>query len=777
MSPASVLPLRATVRGPSDARAHGLQDCRDGIIGDLPPQRSLPEQAARGTGPRGLERTRRLMVLIAFFAVLGFSEITRSDENRSSPQPARPRVGRLVRIASPITDRVERRVRRAVEQLVSDTKFNPNTGEWPVLILQLTPGRSDFGKALDLARFLVSSKLNGVTTVAYLPETVRGHALLVALACDEIAMASDAQIGDAGMNEDSIGPAIRSGYVEIAERRGKVPRDLVLGMLDPALEVLEVETDVSREFILSSRLDELRKQKAVGVPKVLIPAGEAGLFTGREARELGLVRYLADDRAAVARALNLPRESVEEDPAREGTWRPIRIDVKGPINSRMVEQLEKAIDRQIRDKAANFVCVWLNSPGGAPDDSQRLANYLLTLDSAEVRTVAYVESEARADAVMIALACDHLVMRPASILGGPGAFEIPKEEIDYYAAAAAGIARNKARSPSLAASFIDPNLDVYRFVRRDDGMIDFFSEADVAARDDAESWQRQDAVTRAGQPLQVNGNQAVELNLAYAVVDDFAAFKNLYGLGSDPALVEPGWADLVIDRLSSPLATGSLLVLAMLGLYFELQHPGLGLGGFVAGVSFLIFFWAHYLGGTAGWLEGMLFLAGITCLLLEIFVLPGFGVFGIGGGALVVASLVLASQTFVLPQNDYQLSQLRNSLFVVVAAGVVFVGLSALFRRLLPAAPVLNQVILEPPSGEALEMLTRREAVARYDHLLGRQGTAATRLSPAGKVRIDDKLFHVVTDGELIEKGQSVVVIAARGNHVVVTETKGENLA
>ena len=64
-----------------------------------------------------------------------------------------------------------------------------------------------------------------------------------------------------------------------------------------------------------------------------------------------------------------------------------------------------------------------------------------------------------------------------------------------------------------------------------------------------------------------------------------------------------------------------------------------------------------------------LFLAGISCLLLEVFVLPGFGIFGLGGGAMVLASLILASQTFIWPRNEYQFDQLERSLLTIADRG------------------------------------------------------------------------------------------------------------
>ena len=48
--------------------------------------------------------------------------------------------------------------------------------------------------------------------------------------------------------------------------------------------------------------------------------------------------------------------------------------------------------------------------------------------------------------------------------------------------------------------------------------------------------------------------------------------------------------------------------------------------------------------------------------------MPGFGVFGVGGGIMVLLSIVLASQTFIFPRNAYQLEQVPGSLFTMVVA-------------------------------------------------------------------------------------------------------------
>src|SRR4029079_12283166 len=115
---------------------------------------------------------------------------------------------------------------------------------------------------LALARYLSSRELSEVKTVAYIPQAIKGHAVLVAMACEEIIMAPEDTIGRARQDEpaeEAIDPTVRSGYSEIANRRRTVPAAVALAMLDKNVEVLKVETGVSPEFVLRSELEELKK--------------------------------------------------------------------------------------------------------------------------------------------------------------------------------------------------------------------------------------------------------------------------------------------------------------------------------------------------------------------------------------------------------------------------------------------------------------------------------------------------------------------------------------
>jgi membrane-bound serine protease (ClpP class) len=83
---------------------------------------------------------------------------------------------------------------------------------------------------------------------------------------------------------------------------------------------------------------------------------------------------------------------------------------------------------------------------------------------------------------------------------------------------------------------------------------------------------------------------------------------------------------------------------------------------------------------------------------------------------------------------------------------------------------MFNRMMLAPPTPEELSVINRREAVARFEHLVGMQGVTTTPLLPSGKAQIGDELVDVIADGEVIERNQPVRVVEVRGNRVLVRQ-------
>ncbi len=691
-------------------------------------------------------------------------------------KPVAHRNGQWIRIHLPIDNAGVLRAKQAIQRGMG------RAGDMrPVFVLEFVMPEgaveaaqgTQFEDAHKLARFLVSDELNGANTVAFIPTALKGHAVLVALACDQIIMGSTATLGEAGIDEKTINNTMLAAYEEIAKSRHTVPVEIALAMLDKSRQILKVQTDADVQFVAPGGLPEIAARHTIIKQEQIKPPGEPWQFTGAEGRKLGLVKYLADDRRDVIRAMELSPEIADGDPSDGKPWHAIRIELKGPVRAAHVDELQRLIEDE-RRKGANFICVWIDSPGGDPIQSKRLADCLIDMDRNEVRTVAFIPTEARADAALVALACDQIVMQPRAILGGSGAYQMTADEIVRYRLMLRdSLCPKKVRAWSMWAAMFDPGLDVFRCRRLGD--VEYFSDEELTSRQPKREqgekgtlWEKGEAITRPGRVLSLNDDKATEYGVATLVVENFSQFKQHYGLENDPTLVEPGWVDKLARFLGTHEMAALLIFLGGLGIYIELHMPGLGIGAFMSVVAFALFFWSHFLQGTATWLEVTLFITGGLCLLLEIFVLPGLLIFGLGGGALILASIVLASQTFLIPRNEYQMAQLQGSLMTLAAGVAGLVGTILVLNRYLPHAPVLHSMFLHPPEGEEAEVISRREMLVDLNNLVGQIGLATTPIGPSGKARFGNHLVDVITSGEFVARDSQVVVVEVHGNRVVV---------
>ncbi len=693
------------------------------------------------------------------------------DRQQAQPKPpaepaaaSRPPAALAISLSLPITGTRDTQVRAAILRQLD--RLKAEAGRRGVLVLEFAAGAdeaeaaSDFGRSLALARFLTDDRLAGVKTVAFLPRGATGHAVLVALACEEIVMAHDAVLGPANTSEPLVDEPMRVAYREIATRRRTVPPAVAVGLLDPATEVVRAVTEAGDQFVERRELPGLRDRVAVIETVDLGPAPLA--ITGRRLRELGLVRGLASSPAELADVLGLPERSLQIDPTLGRGWKAAVVSLTGPITADTAARVRKRLDGAIQD-GANFLCLEIDSPGGTPEQSIVLSRWLASLDPARVRTVAYVTREARGDAALVALACDELVIREGATLGGEGAAAIDERQGQAIAVAwREAVAKPRGKTWSLPVALVVPGFAVQQAVQAATGREEYFSEDELLSRDDRAGW-RLSGKLRAG-PLIMDAHEAEAIGLATHIVIGFADMLDVYGLTDELTVMRPGWADTLLDALASPGLAWLLLLIGGAGLYIELHTPGFGIGGFIAMVAFIIYFWSQYLHGTSGWLEVLLFVAGLTCLVAEIFLVPGVGVLGLGGGLLVIASLVLASQSFVLPTNDYQIRQMQWSLLGLLAAGGGVAAFGLLTRRWLPATPVLRNVLLPPPEEGAV-------ASDATGDLVDASGVTSSRLAPAGKARIDGRLHDVCSAGMLIEPGTPIRVVAIRGGRIIVAPT------
>jgi len=153
-----------------------------------------------------------------------------------------------------------------------------------------------------------------------------------------------------------------------------------------------------------------------------------------------------------------------------------------------------------------------------------------------------------------------------------------------------------------------------------------------------------------------------------------------------------------------------------------------------------------------GWIV-LLLAAGVLCALAEIFV-PS-------GGMLLVLTLGSFAGAVVLAFFRGETPGVVVLVTTVLLAPLIV--LTAI--RAWPHTPLARRLILKEPksTGKAGDL-----AHLGPQDLVGKVGVSKTMLRPAGKMVLEDRVIDCVTEGDLVDAGRPVKVIAVQGARVVV---------
>ena len=482
-----------------------------------------------------------------------------------------------------------------------------------------------------------------------------------------------------------------------------------------------------------------------------------------------------------------------------------RIPVEGEVDGVMLETLKRRIEMALQ-REVEVIFFEINSYGGRIDWAETIAHAIDTTTGA--RKVAYIPNKAISAGAFIALSCDEIVMEPRATMGdcqpvilsfqGPPKPAGEKAESAFRKKMATYAADERRDYPvALTRAMVSPQIEVLR-VPGADGLPHEFVE-----RDDLYSWSEarlrelqifdrtdpgQDlggkrhfsaivdgeerdltVISREGEILTVNGEEALDYGFARFVAEDFDEVAALYGVDPREVTVLPVlWWEGFIKVLNSMPAKALLVVLGLLGIFLELKTPGLSVPGVLGVVCFVLVFYASHLAGLAQWIEIIMFGVGIILIALEVFIIPGFGVAGIAGIILAVSSLVLAFVSFSpiqAPQTMFPWLELRQAVTWISGAIGAFVVSLVILARYLPKTPILGRIIhstsLTAEEGYATQ-------VKRGDLLLGRKGVSRTVLRPAGKIEVEGKTYDAAAQGDFIEVGEQVTIISTSGNRIIV---------
>ena len=466
----------------------------------------------------------------------------------------------------------------------------------------------------------------------------------------------------------------------------------------------------------------------------------------------------------------------------ERSPRVVIVPIAGEIDARNVALVLRATREILAGPKPDLVVFEIDTPGGRGDYMLAIGEAVMGLQP--VPTVAYVRPLAKegvaggalSAGAFIALSCRRIYMHPGTVIGaaapvilGPsGPVELGEKTISAFRQKFRARAEQNGYPANLAVAMVDASLELFEVAV--DGRKRYLTKGEID-RLWAEG-KRFDVPTEPFDPgdklLTLTAQQAQDTGLGRMVSSREAIYSD-HGLSPpQETTVTPSWSETLVGLVTSGMISMLLLAVGVVGLWIEFKTPGFGIPGLVGVAALLLYFFGHHLAGLAQMTEIVLFVAGVGLILLEIFVFPGFGVFGILGGLCALGGLILSLQGFTFPDSaaPWEVDILIDSVGRVMAAFAGAAGLFLLALRFLPRVPVANRLVLQA------EIAAAAPGPATGDVLAGRRGHAVTPLRPGGKIDVDGQIHDVVAEGEFVAAGEPVEVVRVEGMRVVVARVK-----
>lgn len=399
------------------------------------------------------------------------------------------------------------------------------------------------------------------------------------------------------------------------------------------------------------------------------------------------------------------------------------IPVKGTVETGLAEFVRRSV-QDAHEADAGLILVEINTFGGRVDAATEIRDILL---QSTVPTAVYISDRAISAGALIALAGQRILMTPGATIGAAEPRPADEKTISYVRAEFEATAERMGRDPQVAAAMVDTSVVI-------------------------------DGIVAAGQILTLTAAKAAEIGFIDHVAETRSEALNVLGYHNREIVeASPTWAERFVRFVTEPTVSQILLVIGYLALLAELTSPGWGLPGFV-GVIFLgLFYGSRLITGLVGIETILLAFLGIVLIIVEIFLIPGFGIAGILGIGALGASIYYA-----FPDPSSALNALAiTAVLLVVAAILLLRSVDRLARW--------KHIVLKTDLGGAEYTPVKGEERML---LVGKQGVATTPLRPAGIIEIDGEPYDAVSEGSFIPQGVPVRVVKVESTRIVVRPSK-----
>ncbi|MGY8781750.1 MAG: NfeD family protein, partial [Fidelibacterota bacterium] len=332
-----------------------------------------------------------------------------------------------------------------------------------------------------------------------------------------------------------------------------------------------------------------------------------------------------------------------------------RVPINGVIDLGLPPFIERALD-EAEANNAKAVIFDINTFGGRVDAATQIKDAIL---SSKVPTIAFINRRAISAGALISLSCEKIYMTGGGLIGAATAVDMSGKKgsekvISFMREEMASTAEKRGRSKEIARGMVDEELNFTHLVIDGDSV----EVTDIEGRKD-------------GKLISLTTEQALKYHIADGTAETIDALLDSLGYSSvDVIESSENWSEAVVRFLTNPVVASLLTTFGFLGILFELQSPGWGIPGFVGLTCLILSLGASYIAELATMSDMMFILAGLALLLLEILVIPGFGVAGVGGIGLMLYGLYLLLLPEV-PVGDEIMNQAMDGFLIGIIGAIV----------------------------------------------------------------------------------------------------------
>lgn len=426
-----------------------------------------------------------------------------------------------------------------------------------------------------------------------------------------------------------------------------------------------------------------------------------------------------------------------------------RIPIEGVIDLGLPPFIERSL-KAAKEEGAIAVIFDIDTFGGRVDAATQIKDAIL---DSPLLTVAFINRRAISAGALISLSCDKIYMTRGATIGAATAVDMQGQKgsekvISYMREEMASTAESTGRNVEIAKGMVDEELSFTHLIVNGDSI----EVLDLEGR-------------KEGKLITLT----TELAKKYKIADGDAETIDelLIELGLAGAVVKStkaNWAEAIVRFLTNPVVASLLMTFGFLGILFELQQPGWGVSGTIGAVCLTLALGAGYITELASVTDFLIIFVGILLLLIEMIVIPGFGLAGIGGIILVIFGLY----RLLLPDIPVG-GEVAEMAMVGLTIGIIggLIGLVLLFKLM-----TKTKFWKKLATPDVQDHERGYDTSLGLEDMVGEEGLAESDLHPSGWTMFGDKRIFVVSEGTFIEDGEKVKIITVDGNRIVVRQIK-----